>query len=78
MRSISTKFLLAVGALAAIFSAFVLYRSWSLTRAHVDELTAQQAELALGFDCALRDYVTRVVRPQMMGLVGKDGLLCFR
>lgn len=45
MSSIGTKFFALVGAFALAFSSFLLARTWLVTRAHLEELTAQQAKL---------------------------------
>jgi len=55
MRSIGTRFSLAVGTFAVIYSAIILYRAWSSTRRHTEELTALQGKLAMEFDLALRE-----------------------
>ena len=72
MKSIGTRFSLAVGGLALIFSGIILYRAWSTTKAHTDELTSRQAELALEFDLAIRQYAAEAIRPAMEKRVGKD------
>jgi signal transduction histidine kinase len=72
MKSIGTRFSLAVGGLALIFSGVILYRAWSTTKAHTDELTSRQAELALEFDLAIRQYAGEAIRPAMEKRVGKD------
>ena len=72
MKRIGTRFSLVVGAFAVVFSGLVLYRSWSTVRSHVDELTSLQAELALQFDLAIRDYAARAIRPEMAKRIGKD------
>jgi len=72
MRSIGTKFAVVVGSLAVIFSGIVAYRAWSTTRHHLEELTAVQAELAIEFDLALRDYVAQTIRPEMQRRIGQD------
>jgi hypothetical protein len=40
MKSIGTRFSIVVGAFAVAFSAIILYRAWSSTRDHTEELTA--------------------------------------
>jgi signal transduction histidine kinase len=72
MRSIGTKFSVAVGLFAAVFCGILLYRAWWSAKRHVDELTATEAELALKFDLAIRKYVGDVIRPAMAARVGKD------
>jgi len=63
MRSITTKFLLPVAALAVLSSSFVFYRTYRITRAHTQELIDQQGRLALEFDLAIRSYVAEQIRP---------------
>ena len=65
MSSIGTRFSFAVGLLALGFSAFVLCRAWQTTNEHMEELTAQQAALALEFDLAIRSYAAESIRPEM-------------
>ena len=72
MRSINTKFVIAVAVFAVAFSAFVLCQTWYSTQAHMEDLTKLQAELALEFDLAIRDYVGTAIRPQMQKRIGKD------
>ena len=72
MKSIGTRFSLAVGAFALVFSAVILYRNWSSTRAHTEELTAAQARLAFEFEVALRDYAAEAIRPEMEKRIAKD------
>jgi PAS domain S-box-containing protein len=63
VKSIGTKFVVAAGVFAVAFAAFVWLRSWSLAHYHTAELTANQVELALQFDLAIRRYVAEHVRP---------------
>jgi signal transduction histidine kinase len=72
MKSIGTRFSLAVGGLALIFCGIILYRAWSITKAHTDELASRQAELALEFDLAIRQYAAEAIRPAMEKRIGKD------
>ena len=72
MRSIGARFTIVVCAFAVLFSAVVLYRAWSSTKAHTEELTAVQAELALEFDLALREYAGESIRPEVAKLIGED------
>jgi signal transduction histidine kinase/ActR/RegA family two-component response regulator len=65
MKSIQTKFLVAVGAFVIAFCGFVFVRSWHSTHQHVEELTASRAELALQFDIAIRRYIADTIRPLM-------------
>lgn len=72
MKSIGTKFSLAVSGFALVFSGVILYRAWFTTKAHTEELTSQQAALALEFDVAIRQYAGEAIRPAMEERVGKD------
>lgn len=72
MRSIGTKFSLAVGVFAVVFSAIILYRAGAASKHHVEQLTATQAQLALEFDLALRKYAGDTIRPEMEKRVAKD------
>ncbi len=72
MKRIGTKFALTVGALAIAFSAFIFHETWSSTRGQVESAIAQNAELALEFDLAIREYVAESVRPEMAKRVGPD------
>lgn len=72
MKSIGAKFLLLIIFLSAVFSTVVLYRSWLMLSDQSERLLAAQAELALEFDMAIRDYVKQVVRPEFEQRVGKD------
>jgi signal transduction histidine kinase/CheY-like chemotaxis protein len=65
MRSIQTKFLVAVSSFVILFCGFVFYRSYCSTRQRVEELTASRAELAVQFDLAIRSYVGDTIRPLM-------------
>ena len=70
MRSIGAKFTIVIGAFAALSSGLILYRAWSSAKAYTEELTAKQAELALEFDLALRDYAAESVGALMNRLRG--------
>ena len=70
--SIGTKFSLAGGALAFVFSAIILYQAWRSTDRYAEELTSAQARLALEFDLAIREYVKDAIRPSMEKRLGKD------
>lgn len=75
MKSIQTRFLGIVGGFALAFSGFILYQTWSTTRAEMEALTARQGELALEFDLAIRQYVRETIRPQIERRIGKDEFL---
>ncbi len=72
MRRISTRFCLVVGFFALAFSGFMLYRTWSVTRQHMESFVASESKLALEFDLAIRDYVREKIRPEMTKRVGPD------
>ncbi len=72
MKSIGTRFSIVVGAFAIAFSAIILYRAWSSTRNHMEQVTALQAELALEFDLAIRQYAAESIRPEMAKRIGQD------
>ena len=72
MRSIGMKFSIAVGIFAVAFSALVALGAWITTRGQMEELTRQQAALALEFDLAIRDYAAKEIRPAMQERI-EDG-----
>ena len=72
MKSIGTRFSLAVGIFAIAFSALVLYRAWCWAHDHGEALTARQAKMALEFAVAIRDYAAEEIRPRMRECVGED------
>ncbi len=72
MKSIGTRFSIVVGAFAVAFSVLILYRAWSSTRDHMEKVTALQAELALEFDLAIREYAAESIRPEMAKRIGED------
>ena len=72
MKSIGTRFSVAIAAFAVVFSAVVLWQAWASARQHSQELTSQQARLALEFDLAIRDYVGQSIRPQMEQRIPAD------
>ncbi len=63
MKSIGTRFTIAVGVCAAVFSIVLLLNGWLSTRSHLQQLTALQAELALEFDLAIRECVAETIHP---------------
>ncbi len=75
MKSIRTKFLLVVVAFTVLFFGLVYGRTYLSIRRHTEELTKQQAELALQFDLAIRDYVGNRIRPLMEHYAGKDNFI---
>jgi signal transduction histidine kinase/CheY-like chemotaxis protein len=72
MKSIGTRFSVAIAAFAIVFSAIVLWQAWSSAKQHSEELTSRQARLALEFDLAIREYVGQSIRPEMQKRITKD------
>ena len=72
MKSIGTRFSVTIAAFAIVFSAIVLWQAWSSAKQHSEELTSQQARLALEFDLAIREYVGQAIRPEMQKRIPKD------
>ncbi len=72
MKSIGTRFSVAIAAFAVVFSAIVLWQTWSSAKQHSEELTSRQARLALEFDLAIREYVGQSIRPEMQKRIPKD------
>ncbi|MBN1764177.1 MAG: DUF3365 domain-containing protein [Sedimentisphaerales bacterium] len=72
MKSIGTKFLVAVGIFVILFSFFILYDAWSHSNDHLEKLLNNQTELALEFDLAIRNYVAEHIRPFAQQQVEKD------
>jgi PAS domain S-box-containing protein len=64
-RFACTGLLLGMGVLAIAFLAVVLLQSWHWTHAEIHRSADQQTRLAAEFDLALRDYMSRCVRPEM-------------
>ena len=72
MKSLGTRFLLPCGILTVLFSTFVLFRTYVATQRHMAELVSRQAELALQFNLAIREYAARQIRPITESLVDPD------
>ncbi len=72
MRSIAAKFALCCGLLALVLAGVGGFRAWRASRKNVEQLTRQQADLALEFDLAIRDYIKRYVRPEMVKAKGPE------
>jgi signal transduction histidine kinase/ActR/RegA family two-component response regulator len=73
MKNLGARFLLPFAVLAILFSAFILYQTYTASRQHVSELMNQQAALALEFNLAIRTYAGDKIRPVMELMLGKDG-----
>ncbi len=65
MRSVGTKVLAIFAVFAILFLGFVTLRTWQTIEKHTEILTANQAELALQFDLAIRLYISDKIRPLM-------------
>ena len=72
MTSIGTRFSIVVGVFVVALSGFLLYRTWSSTRFHVEEVTSAQGQLALEFNLAIREYAAESIRPEMARRIGDD------
>ncbi len=55
-----------VGVLALALAGFAVYRTWSVSRNHADEIVASQAEMAAEFERAVRRYVDEEVYPRAL------------
>ncbi len=55
--------MILVLALAIIFSGAIFWQTWYSSRAQMEEQIAREADLALEFDLAIRQYVAESVRP---------------
>lgn len=62
-NSLGARFLIVAGAFSVLFAGFVLLNSRRQYKSHVNELIESQAELALAFDFAIREYIAQTVRP---------------
>jgi signal transduction histidine kinase/CheY-like chemotaxis protein len=72
VKSIGTRFSLVVGLFGVLFSAILLYQTWRTTKQQTDDALNTQAELALEFESAIRDYVAAEIRPRMQDRIGPD------
>ncbi len=72
MRSVTGKFNLFSGVLFVLFSSFIMYRSYSITKKHVMEQAINQVRMAISFELAIRRYVGETLRPIIEGYVGED------
>ncbi len=75
MKSVATKLLISIGIPAVLFSFFILYHTYSLTKQRVSEVVEQQASMALQFDIAIRKYVDNRILPVMYGWLDDDVFL---
>ncbi len=72
MKSIGLKLFIIVGVFIVLFSLFLFHRTYLTSGKHVYQLVDQQADLALQFDLAIRNYVKNKIRPQMYKFVSED------
>ena len=72
MKSIGLKLFVIVAVFITIFSLFLFYRTYLVSHEHVHQVVSQQAELALQFDLAIRNYVREKIRPVMFEFVAED------
>ena len=72
MRSITARFLLLTGLVVTLLAGFVAWRAGTTAHKHLDELAYRQAQMALEFNLAIRDYVGREIRPAVEKLAGPD------
>ncbi len=72
MSSIGVKFSVLVGVFAVVFAAVVVCLTWHSTKQNLMYLTERQAELALAFDVAIRDYAAESIRPAMAARIPAD------
>jgi signal transduction histidine kinase/CheY-like chemotaxis protein len=70
--SIGIKFSVLVGVFAILFAAIVVGQTWYSTQRHLMHLTENQAELALAFDVAIREYAAETIRPAMANRIPPD------
>jgi len=72
MKHSNTRLLTGLGLLGLVFMGLILFQTWHWTREQIDQMTDQQARLAIEFDNAIRTYVADHVRPEMQKRVAKD------
>ncbi len=69
---IGTKFVVVVGLAGFVYAAVCFCDNWATRRRHLIDLRDQNAELALAFDLAIREYVSSAIRPEMQKWIGND------
>jgi hypothetical protein len=72
VSSIGIKFSGLVGMFAILFAALVVCQTWYATKQNLMRLTENQAELALAFDVAVREYAAESIRPEMAKRIPPD------
>jgi len=70
MGSVRARFTLLASLLALALCGLLLWRSHMSIRAHVHRELAQQADVALQFDLAIRSYVAETMRPELEKRLG--------
>ncbi len=70
--SLCKKFLMLVGLFALLIAGVGLARTWLGVHAQARVLAAAQADLALQFDLAIRQYVGETLRPRLAGRFDDD------
>jgi len=71
-RHIGIRFIVLICAIVVAFSGLVIFRMQSQSSANTKVLLANQAELAMQFDLAIREYVAESVRPFVSQHVDRD------
>ncbi len=72
MQKLGTKLFVLITAIILFFSAFLIHKTWTQAQHHVNTLVGQEADLALSFDLAIRNYFITKIRPRMTELLGSD------
>ncbi len=72
MKRLAAKLTLSIGIVAILLAMFLFYETYRMTDRRLKEVVAQQTEMALKFDLAIRSYVGKHVRPRMYDLLGED------
>lgn len=65
-RGSSARLLIGIGLVGIAFLLVVLVRTWCWTHTHIDETADRQAQLAIEFDRAIRTYVRKHIRPEIV------------
>jgi len=72
VSSIGVKFSVLAGLFAVVFAAVIFCLNWHSTKQNLMHLTDRQADLALAFDVAIRDYAAESIRPAMAERIPPD------
>ncbi|MDY0165229.1 MAG: PAS domain S-box protein [Thermoguttaceae bacterium] len=65
-RGPSARLLIGIGLVGVAFLVVVLVQTWYWTHRHIDETADRQAQLAIEFDRAIRTYVRKYIRPEII------------